>query len=377
MKFFWVALKWFLIILTVLIIAVVTTAYIRFGGEEEYNYVPKDPILSESDLKVFFQYDEPIGNVAATKDSLSRVFFTIHPESRPKNFKLCEIKDGKAIPFPNEEFQKELVTPLGVYADFQNRLWVIDHGNHAFSGARLLAFDLSNEELVVDYTFPGEVAELGSFLNDLSVTPDGNWVFIADVSFFAKKPSLILYDVQQKRSRSLLDGHPSVTSKNFVPITPNKKMSFFGGLVNLAPGIDGLDINPRGSYVYYAAMSHDGLFRIPVNVCKNFDYTEDVIASYVERVSDKPLSDGIRVYNGDVVYITDIEHQSIDFVDGQGRLRTLFKSDRIRWADGLSFGGDGFCYLADSDIPNQMLQSKKHIEANKPYYIFRFVSEWF
>lgn len=40
--------------------------------------------------------------------------------------------------------------------------------------------------------------------------------------------------------------------------------------------------------------------------------------------------------------------------------------------NGLSFGGDGYAYLADSDVPDQMLQSKEHMAAHKPYYIYRF-----
>ena len=370
-------LKWSFIILLVLLIGLVVFLYTNFGGGKILNYQPGKPILPENDLELVFSYEEPIGNVAASKDSISRVFFTIHPESRPANYKLCEIVDGQAMPFPNKTFQELFVTPLGLYVDQQERLWVIDHGNHAIKGAKLFAFDLRTNKLLVEYEFPSSVAETGSFLNDLTVTPDGKWVFIADVSFFARSPSLIIFDVDNQRSRSLLDGHPSVKNKGYVPVTPTKKMRFFGGLVDLMPGIDGIDVNPRGSYVYYAAMSHDELFRVPVNYCKNFDFSDEIIADKVEKVGTKPLSDGIRVDENDLIYITDIEHQSIAFLDSKGVLKTLIQSDRIRWADGLSFGGDKYCYLADSDIPNQMLQSKAHINKHKPYHIFRFPAVWY
>jgi hypothetical protein len=38
----------------------------------------------------------------------------------------------------------------------------------------------------------------------------------------------------------------------------------------------------------------------------------------------------------------------------------------------MALAGDGHMYLADSDIPNQMLQSKEHMKKNAPYHIFRF-----
>jgi len=44
----------------------------------------------------------------------------------------------------------------------------------------------------------------------------------------------------------------------------------------------------------------------------------------------------------------------------------------VQWADGLSLGGDGYFYLIDSEIPNQMMQSQEHIRASAPYHLFRF-----
>lgn len=40
-------------------------------------------------------------------------------------------------------------------------------------------------------------------------------------------------------------------------------MPFFGGLINLKLGIDGIAVDRAGQYVYYAAMAHNGLYRVP------------------------------------------------------------------------------------------------------------------
>ena len=261
---------------------------------------------------------------------------------------------------------------LGLFCDRQNRLWTIDHGNHGFAPVRLTAFDLNTNQVALEYDFPAEVAEKLSFFNDLSVTPDGNFVFVADVSFFGKTPSLVIFDVKNNRSRSLLDGHPSVQSKGFVPVNPIKKMRFFGGLVDLMPGIDGLDVSYDGQYVYYAAMTHDSLYRIPVRVCSDFDLSDREINAAVEAVALKPLSDGIRSDTANNIYITDIEHAGFSVVTPNGNIKTLIKDKRIRWADGASLGGDGYMYFTDSAIPDQMLRSKSHMKKAAPYPIFRF-----
>jgi sugar lactone lactonase YvrE len=362
------------LVLAVLLVLILVVLRLRYGGGKLYPDTSGKAELPTAALVSFFQYDEPIGNVAASRDtgSSTRVFFTVHPESHPTGFKLLEIKNGKAVPYPSAEDQKLFNTVLGVFCDGQNRLWTIDHGNHATQAVKLLAFDLKTNRLVEEYTFPKSVAETGSFFNDLSVSPDGKYVFIADVSFWRKSPSLVVYDVEKKQSRSLLDGHPSVTSQRYVPVNQIKKMRFVGGLLDLMPGIDGLDVDRQNKYVYYAAMSHEGLYRIPVAACVNFSLSPAEIAAKVERVSSKPLSDGIRLDSLGNVLITDIEHQGIARVSPEGKLSTLIRDSRIRWADGLSLAGDGYWYLADSDIPDQMLQSKAHIAAHRPYYIFRF-----
>jgi sugar lactone lactonase YvrE len=210
------------------------------------------------------------------------------------------------------------------------------------------------------------------FFNDLSVSPDGKYLVVANVSFFGKKPSLAVYNLETGKSKNFLESHPSVCDQNYVPVTPAKKMRFFGGLVDLLTGIDGIDFSKDGKYVYYAAMGHSKLFRIPTSVIADFTKSEQEVADAVEEVAQKPISDGIRTdYQGNV-YITDVENQGVFVAKPDGETFTLIKDKRIRWADGLSLGGDGMMYLADSDIPNQMLQSKKHIAEHAPYYIYKF-----
>lgn len=365
-------LKNTLIVFSLLILASAITVYFIYGGGEEYNDISTDPIYNSSQLEEVFASPWPLGNVAVTKDSTHRLFFTVHPESRPDTFKLMEVIDGNARPFPSEIDQSKFTTPLGLFTDNFNRLWIIDHGNHGADGARLLAIDLSTNQFILNHTFPSDVAKTLSFFNDLSVPPDGRYVAIANASFFGKKPSLVIYQTETGESKNLLEGHESMRDEGYVPVTPIKKMSFFGGLADLLTGIDGIDFTRDGKHIYWAPMGSSGLYRIPTEIAVDFSKTEEELVSAVERVTDKPLSDGIRTDANGNVYITDIENQGIYVVNPQGEGQTLIKDGRIQWADGLSLGGDGYLYLTDSEIPNQIIRSQKHIQKSAPYYIFRF-----
>ena len=92
----------------------------------------------------------------------------------------------------------------------------------------------------------------------------------------------------------------------------------------------------------------------------------------VESYSIKPLSDGLSIDVDGNVYVTDVEHRAIFVVDNNRELSTLLRSDNIRWPDALSFGPDGWLYVADSALGDVVLRSQEHIASQAPYKVFRF-----
>jgi len=344
---------------------------VRYGGGQSYPDVTGAPILGGDELETVLSYPEPIGNVAVSADG--RGFFTIHPESRPEGAKLLEFHDGAAWPYPAEALQDELFqTPLGVAVDRHNRLWIIDHGRHGFDTPRLVAIDLLTDEVVHDHVFNNTAAPGGSFLQDLQISPDGNTVFIADVSFWRQRPAIVVHDVSTSTDRRTLEGHSSVSAQDWIIRTPTRKMTFFGGLAAMKPGIDGIAVTPDGAWLAYGAMSHDTLYRVPTAVLLDRSLDDAAIASRVETLGRKPLSDGLSADLEGGIWITDVEHGAVLRMNPNGTLETWIENPRIRWADALSFGPDGWLYLADSAIPDQVMRSKRHIASQAPYDIFRF-----
>ena len=125
-------MKKFFLFLLIVILALVITLRIRYGGGDPYPDISTAPLLDEGTLEEVFAYPEPIGNVAVSHEG--RIFFTVHPESRPQGNKLLEIVDGAAVPYPSGASQQTLfITVLGLVVDERNILWTIDHGNHGFN----------------------------------------------------------------------------------------------------------------------------------------------------------------------------------------------------------------------------------------------------
>lgn len=364
------ALKWLGVAAGVLGL-VVGGVRLRYGGGTAYPDVSGMPLLPDSALEVVASSPEPVGNVAVS--STGRLFFTIHPESRPEGNKLLEWVDGKAVPYPNAQVQAKLFeTPLGITIDSKDRLWTIDHGNHGMGSPRLLAFELSTGNIAHEVVFPPSVAPAGSFLQDLRVDPSGETVFIADVGFWRRQPALIVYDVASGSARRVLDGHASVFPQDYIIRNPIKEMVFFGGIAALKAGVDGIAMDPSGEWLWFAAMNHDTMYRVRVADLRNASLKPAELEGRLHAVGRKPLNDGLSADTAGNVLITDVEHGAVLRMHPDGKLETLVKSPRIRWADALSHGPDGWLYLADSAIPHQMLQPKAHIAANAPYYIYRF-----
>jgi sugar lactone lactonase YvrE len=362
-------MKSILLFLCFIFIATGATLRVRHGGGAPYPDLTSAPQLKAELLEEVLTYTEPIGNVAVSRDG--RIFFTVHPESRPRGNKLLEFVNGASVPFPSLGQQTQLFdTPLGIAIDRFDRLWVIDHGNHGARSARIVAIDLLSGDVLRSQQFDSSIAPVGSLLQDLQVSADGRTVVIADASFWRKKPALIVYDIETGTARRVLEGHASVEAEDYIIRAHDHEMKFLGGLVALRGGVDGIALGEE--WLYYGALNGSGLYRIRLDDLRNKSLPTSQLATMIERHSDKPLSDGLSVDTNGGIYITDIEHGAIFKVGSDDKLSTLIQSPRIRWPDALSFGPENYLYVADSALPELILKSSKHIEEHGPYRIFRF-----
>ena len=362
-------MKKILLFLLILALIFMTVAWLRYGGGEPYPDLTTAPAMREEALEVVLSYPEPIGNVAVSRNG--RVFFTVHPEARPRGNKLLEYVNGASVPYPDGAAQRRLFdTVLGVAIDRFNRLWTIDHGNHGLRTARLLAFDLESGELIHDQRFSNDVAPAGSFLQDLQISADGRIVVIADTSIWRKSPAIIVYDIESASARRLFDSHPSVSAENYLIRNRGRPMTFAGGVFSLRGGVDGIALGEE--WLYFGALSGSDLFRARIDDLENPSIPETQIAARIERVSEKPLSDGMSIDVDGNVYITDVEHSAVFRLDADRELKTIVRSSAIRWPDALSFGPNGWLYVADSALGDVILTSHDDIRSQGPYRIYRF-----
>ena len=361
-----------------LVAALAVAIRLRYGGGGAYPDRSGPPERPFSDLEIVAALDHPPGNVAVSAEG--RVFITFHPDGRPPT-KVAELAGGVPRPYPDAAWQSErdddapfFDTPLSLRIDRQGRLWVLDQANHATGLPRLVAFDLATNALVHEHRFDSDVAPLGAHMNDFAVSPDGSHIYIADASIVGQRPAVVVYDVEARRARRVLDDDRSVRPEDYVITVEGEPQVLLLGLFAIRPGVDSIALDRRGEWLTYGAMTSTHFWRVRAGDLEDASLSAQVLSSRVERLFEKTVSDGITIDDADTIYVSDPEHSAIHAWDRQRGTRTLFRDPRLRWPDGFSFGPDGWVYVTCSALQHVILESDDAIAAHRPYHVYRFQS---
>lgn len=338
-----------------------------YGGGEPFPDLSQAPTMNSDALEVVANLEYPPGNISVSNEG--RVFFTFHPEAKPP-VNIAELIDGKAIPLDIPP-EIKLSSVLSLRVDRQNRLWLLDFAEHGMATPQIAAIDLNTMKLAHHFEFPSDIAGMGSHLNDFQVSHDGNFIYIADASILKKNPALIVYDVENKVARRLLEGHDSVKPDYFVPVVDKEKMLIFG-VFAIRPGVDSIALDRQEKWLYFAPVTDTYLHRLALKDLHNTELKPEQLAERVERFAKKSMSDGITTDDAGNIYISDLEHRAINRISAKGKFETLLKDEKLRWPDGFSFGPDGWLYVANSALNVVIAKPNSYIMEQGPYQILRF-----
>ena len=347
-----------------------------YGGGRAYPDVAAGLGAPEATAGVFLEVDLPLANVVSSPDG--RVFFNLHNFGHPKRFgpTVFEVVEGEAVPYPSRSFQPRYQGTFGMTVDVRGRLWLIETASLDHAATRLLAFDLATNELVYEHTFSSIEARFGQ---DLRMAPDGRTLIIADTGMFHfVGGALIVFDTEAREVVRSFSGHSSLDPQNWVITRWDGAPHRIGyGLLTFAVGVDGLAIDRAGEWVYYATMSHDTLYRVPLAALSDPAVSHDALVGLVEVVGPKPLSDGIEMAPDGTVLVTDIEHGGLMRLDpATGELESWTRDPTVIWADGVTVTPEGHALYTDSGIPaylHPLLQppSEEALAKGRPYRILQ------
>ncbi|MBD2100986.1 L-dopachrome tautomerase-related protein [Leptolyngbya sp. FACHB-261] len=326
-------------------------------------------------------------NHAVSRDG--RVFATVVRSTREQPALIEITGRNQYKPFPNAAWNTTfgsspnvLNCPHGVRLDEQNRLWVIDRGAWAIlpdngrsslpdQQPKLLAFDINTGELVYRLDLSEAVAPKSKTLvQDLVIDDRNGFVYIADPGVTVL-PAIIVVDLQRKTARRF-EAHPSLRAENVDLVVEGKVIgrTTNGKFTPNRIGINPISLSADRETLFYGAMTGTSIWSVPTKLLR--DGADDrTIATAIQRVGNKPVSDGMTIDTAGNHFITNVGDNAIDVLTPKGQLSRLVQDDRLIWADSVGFGEPTWLYITVNQLNRSPLLNPNRDEGKPPYLIMR------
>ncbi|MGI5414074.1 L-dopachrome tautomerase-related protein [Streptomyces chartreusis] len=293
-------------------------------------------------------------------------------------FTVAEIRDGKAVAYPNAEVNRQdpadqaghFQSVHSVVVDAADRLWVLDSGSPGFAGSsyggpKLVAIDLHTNRVVKKIVFPRDVVPGNSYLNDIRFDlrrGRGGTAYITDP---LGTTGIIVVDLASGHSWRRLAGDPSTApDKGFVSVLDGER-------VPNEFGVDGIAISPDGKRITYSPLSSHRLYSVSADALANPRASDAQVAATVRHLGYKPQADGLESDNKGRVYGADEEHNSIWRRYPDGTFKTIVQNDKLHWIDTLAVAADRHLYAIVNQFDRQGVFHNGKDLRQKPYLLVR------
>jgi sugar lactone lactonase YvrE len=287
----------------------------------------------EKDLSLAATSDIRWAGVAVSKDLR---MFACYPNWSPDHsISVIDITDTLNFkPYPNTIWNtitndptNHFVCVQSVFIDKNNFLWVLDAGNpkrnDEFSGvnpggAKLLKIDLAKDEIVQKIILNTPAIKTTSYLNDVRIDEKKNIAYLTD----SNEGAIIIVDLVTEKARRVLGNHSSTKSEDKIlhiegKVVKNEKGEY--------PTIhaNGLALSPDGIFLYWRALTAQGLYRI------NTAYLTNEIDDLGDKVEDMgsyfPPSDGMIFGPDGTLYLASVEENGIRAANVDRKIARLIK----------------------------------------------------
>lgn len=336
-----------------------------------------------SDLELVANFDQARpGNPTVTTDG--RLIVSMSALVNPDIHVREVLTDGSTVPYPNEiwagragEHGYGIASTIGIKADSNGVLWVLDMGNKEHS-PKLVGWDTVNNKLHRSIVFPSGVVHEQSFIQDIAIDTKRKRAYIADMTLdkvtgTTPSPAILVVNLETGETQRVLNDHQSFQSDGEPIYVEGRIVAHSdenGAPVYHQYGLNPIAIDPQQSWVYFGAMGGTQIYRIPADVLADLSLTDAQRAQAIEEYREKPRTDGFTVDGKGNVYVTDVENNAIGVVREDG-YHILAQDERLSWPDGVALSQDGFLYVVANQLHNLPGLNQGQDTSKPPYSIFK------
>ena len=312
------------------------------------------------------------GNITLTPDN--RLFCSLHQFYNPE-FSVAELVDGSLEPltFSPKSPKITFASVLGIQADGNGSLWILDNGNQSQSLPKLVAWDIARRELARVIYLPPPITLSNSFINDLAIDLSRNVIYISD-PIAGVESALIRVDLTTGLATRILQGHVSVIPENIDLIMDGIAVQIKqpdGSLVRPHLGVNGLVLDPQNEWLYFCPMHGTSMYRAKSADLANPYLCAAELGMRVERYSDKPICDGISIDQDNNLYLGDLSVNGLGIIKSDRSYELLATDEKLPWIDSFSFGNDGYLYFNCDQLNLSAPLNAGKDASNPPYNILR------
>jgi sugar lactone lactonase YvrE len=328
-------------------------------------------------LEVIAELAEPPGNITVTPTG--RIILSLHQFFSPEMRVVELMPDGKLVPFPNETWNRPgdpdstFDTVLGLQADAEQIVWLLDNGMRGGSTPKLVGWDLKVNKVRTIVKLPPPVTAANSFVNDLAVDRANEAVYITDPAGGANA-ALIVVDLKTGSARRVLEGHASVVPEDIdlvIDGKPVERKLDDGSLVRPRIGANPIALDRFGYWLYFGPMHGRSLYRVRAADLRNLDMDAKALPLRVDRFGEKPICDGIAMDRKSVLYVTEIEANAIGTIQPDRIYQRWIQDPRLSWPDAFAFGPAGELYIVANQLQRTAFLNGGVDEVKRPFQIFR------
>jgi sugar lactone lactonase YvrE len=313
----------------------------------------------------------PPGNITLLADG--RIILSLHQFDDP-DMCVAELVDGGLRPFPNGPGSDriEFESVLGIQADANGHVWMLDNGNRNQVLPKLVAWDTGADRLARVIYLPPPITHADSFINDVAVDLTHNVVFISDP--IQAGSAIIRVDLATGEATRILQGHVSVVPEDMDLVIDGTAVQLQiedGSFIRPHLGVNGIVLDARNEWLYFCPMHSTSMYRARTEDLCNLELSGAALEERVERYSDKPICDGISIDVNDNVYVGDLVANGVGVIKADRSYQLLVVDEKLAWTDSLSFGPDGFLYCDSNQLHRSGILNAGTDAWAPPYHIIR------
>lgn len=316
----------------------------------------------------------------------NRLFVSFPRRGDAYEFGLVEIIDGKRIPYPDEDWNREgdeanhLVSVQDLFVDADDFLWVLDSkpspggsifgndgGGKAQDGHfKLLKINLKTNRIDRIYTFD-DLDKSRSGLNDVRVDTEKGLAYLSDPG----QAAIVILDLKTNKTRLVLEKTPyTLADPDIVLSYGGKEMRDQDGQA-FSSNVNGIALTKDFRYFYFKPINKKHLFRIETKYLADASLNDEVIQSKVENMGEVGVTHGLEADSKGNVFLTTSMDYSIKYLSPDGNLHTLVQDSRLLWPDSFGIGTDGYLYFSCAQLQNEPQWNNGQNMAQLPYTLYK------